>query len=961
MKKLLSFALLTLSVGLWAETAKVSYVYPVYNTEGDPVSGIKEWKTGEVEATIVESATEYVKWGIYGKTTWYVVQGEITLSKGVICNDNVHLILADGAKLRADGQFFGEATEMDKPAIEVDMGSLTIYGQTAQSGQLNAYCVSNFYAAGIGGAYNTSGSNITINGGKIRAVGGDYAAGIGGGGNGTFGANGTNITINGGTVEAIGGWQAAGIGGGSGGSAYNITINGGTVTASGGSFASGIGGGAGGTASNITIKGGKIIATGGNNNAAGIGSGDEGDAASDIFVATNLVVKAGTSTPLTVDNIVAHTSTDDIADDLAGKQYATVETPVEKITLSAADFTVTKDGDWTYDQTEKRINVEFISVENPGPPADKVEIYYNNDKTVKPIEPGTYQVYIDIRETDIYAAVTGITSDAWKFDIIDREGAIQAIKDKKEEARQAIDSEAGDFETVPIVQKVVEDAKVDFENVTITAINTINEATDQSTITTTKDNAISEIDKIEESAKTDIQTAIDDFKGSVKNEIDNAATDTKSKIDAFAVSDKVKYDAISEINKAVAEAEGTIDNANSKEQIDNAKNKALNEFSKQLAIVEASYAQLQATKESAIQKIEEVAADAVAAIDEAAGEYASLQAIREIISSKKEEIVSRKGEASHFIGDATDMEKILEQKEEAIQHIENIKSSAVEKIQEAIADYKQKTIVEIKDVATSAKEEIDGLGVDESAKSEAKAQIDNIANMAEQTINAATSKDAIDNAKTQAIADIHNVVQTTKDMWITLRTNVTANDWNTICMERNITAIDGATFWNVVSETSTEFILEQITEPQAGYGYIIRYTATELKVKYEGDAVINPVTATQDHPIQGNFAEITCDEHGDNELVGNYVVYQNKLCMVTGWVTMADHRAYVIPNIAPSKAPAPNGAPRMTMAKPNSTPTEFGTLPYEGKARKGSFKVIENGQFRIVRDNKMYNAQGIEL
>ena len=196
--------------------------------------------------------------------------------------------------------------------------------------------------------------------------------------------------------------------------------------------------------------------------------------------------------------------------------------------------------------------------------------------------------------------------------------------------------------------------------------------------------------------------------------------------------------------------------------------------------------------------------------------------------------------------------------------------------------------------------------------------------------------------------------------WITLRTEVTANDWNTICVEHNITEIDGATFWNVVSETEKEFILEQEFAPfAAGVGYIIRYTATELKVKYEGDAVTNPVTATQDHPIQGNFAEITCDEHGTNDLVGNYVVYGNQLCKVTGWVTMADHRAYVVADLAPKQAPAPTGAPRMTMPKPNSTPTGLGQSAITN--HKSAMKVIENGQFRIVRDNKMYNAQGIEL
>ena len=196
------------------------------------------------------------------------------------------------------------------------------------------------------------------------------------------------------------------------------------------------------------------------------------------------------------------------------------------------------------------------------------------------------------------------------------------------------------------------------------------------------------------------------------------------------------------------------------------------------------------------------------------------------------------------------------------------------------------------------------------------------------------------------------------DEWVTLRTGVTANDWNTICMERNITAIDGATFWNVVSETSTEFILEQITEPQAGYGYIIRYTATELKVKYGSEIAPSPVTATAEHPIQGNFAEITCDEHGDNELVGNYVVYQNQLCKVTGWVSMADHRAYVIAGKAPKQAPAPHGAPRMTMPKPNSTPTGLGQSAITN--HKSAMKVIENGQFRIVRDNKMYTIMGVE-
>ena len=88
---------------------------------------------------------------------------------------------------------------------------------------------------------------LTIRGsGKLEATGGNNAAGIGSGFEGSCG----NITITGGTVSATGGNNAAGIGAGKGlnkhqGAVYstcgNITISGGTVTATGGQFSAGIG------------------------------------------------------------------------------------------------------------------------------------------------------------------------------------------------------------------------------------------------------------------------------------------------------------------------------------------------------------------------------------------------------------------------------------------------------------------------------------------------------------------------------------------------------------------------------------------------------------------------------------------------------------------------------------------------------------------------------------------------
>ena len=108
-----------------------------------------------------------------------------------------------------------------------------------------------------------------------------------------------------------------------------------------------------------------------------------------------------------------------------GKTYAIADgavytafgtAPEGKITLTAADFTVTEDGDWTYDNTEKKVKVE-IRADYEMPEPSCMTIYYNNDPQVKPINAGTYQVYIDIKGDSRYNDVEGLTDDAWTFTI----------------------------------------------------------------------------------------------------------------------------------------------------------------------------------------------------------------------------------------------------------------------------------------------------------------------------------------------------------------------------------------------------------------------------------------------------------------------------------------------------------------------------------------------------------------
>ena len=134
--------------------------------------------------------------------------------------------------------------------------------------------------AGVEKSDANSSGNLTVtdeNGtaGSLYAAGGDYCPGIGGG----YESGGSNITVTGSAkVTAQGGLRAAGIGGGYNGSGSNITISGSAeVTAQGGRFGSGIGGGYERTGINITVSGdAQVKAQGGTGNGAGAAIGEGG-------------------------------------------------------------------------------------------------------------------------------------------------------------------------------------------------------------------------------------------------------------------------------------------------------------------------------------------------------------------------------------------------------------------------------------------------------------------------------------------------------------------------------------------------------------------------------------------------------------------------------------------------------------------------------------------------------------
>ena len=236
---------------------------PVTALAADEVSYLAYSWDGSKLTSEMKSVTDYTlvastdtAWGAAGETTWYVADGDVSISNRVDVNGSVNLLLKDDCELSPN-------------FIIISAGStLTIYAQTEGETAGKLVC-----SNGIG----TVGSTLIIHGGTVNATG-TIGAGIGGR---SSGEQGGTVTIYGGTVTATG-YQGAGIGGRSGGGqGGTVTIYGGTVNAS-GTNGAGIGGGSAATGyyagqqyyvgggGTITINGGTVNATG---TSGGIGAG----------------------------------------------------------------------------------------------------------------------------------------------------------------------------------------------------------------------------------------------------------------------------------------------------------------------------------------------------------------------------------------------------------------------------------------------------------------------------------------------------------------------------------------------------------------------------------------------------------------------------------------------------------------------------------------------------------------
>ena len=186
--------------------------------------------------------------------------------------------------------------------------------------------------------------------------------------------------------------------------------------------------------------------------------------------------------------------------------------------------------------------------------------------------------------------------------------------------------------------------------------------------------------------------------------------------------------------------------------------------------------------------------------------------------------------------------------------------------------------------------------------------------------------------------------------------SVTPGEYGTICLENNITSFSGATFYEVAGREGNKVVFDEVTELKAGMPYI--FIAEEETISLElGNETAD--TPKNHNSLQGTFTQIDPSDY--NVLVGNYMLVNKTIKKCGANCGLHAKRAYFIAEdldklgAAPAQMP---GCRRVAMGL-NGENEETGLEEILNTVNPT--KVIENGQFIIIREGVKYNIQGARL
>ena len=189
------------------------------------------------------------------------------------------------------------------------------------------------------------------------------------------------------------------------------------------------------------------------------------------------------------------------------------------------------------------------------------------------------------------------------------------------------------------------------------------------------------------------------------------------------------------------------------------------------------------------------------------------------------------------------------------------------------------------------------------------------------------------------------------------RDNQTTGAYGTVCYPENIVWCDGATLYEVAGKEGNKVIFDEVTAPEAGMPYIFIANQENLYFFCGTDVAATP---GKKNSLQGTFTEIA--PAVDNVLVGNYMLVNNiiKKCGINCGLNA--NRAYFVATELETMGTAPAAAPGRRRISLNVTSENTTTgLDNITNGEDTTIKLIENGQFIIIRNGEKYNAQGVRF
>lgn len=190
--------------------------------------------------------------------------------------------------------------------------------------------------------------------------------------------------------------------------------------------------------------------------------------------------------------------------------------------------------------------------------------------------------------------------------------------------------------------------------------------------------------------------------------------------------------------------------------------------------------------------------------------------------------------------------------------------------------------------------------------------------------------------------------------FVTVRTGLTAGKLGTFCEAKAFTISEGAEFYDILNKDAADknvTLQEAESQHAAGMPYIIIPTDDIIKVLFTGDAA----DAQNNNGLYGWLGE-TLNFDSQIDYKDAYLVSGGRIVRCGENCTLLKNRAYVIMDeveYEENAAPAP-GRRLMRLGVDRGMATGLEAI----MIKKGVNKVIRNNQLYIIRDGKVFNAQG---